>query len=156
MPGWLRRLIELLTGHAPDPTPRPPPVPGPTPAPSPGPPPISEMVATMNGERRKAGLEPFVENFRLDAVAQGWANYLATTGVLAHGLWYSRIAAVFPNAACSENVAAGQPNVQRVVSAWMSSPGHRGNILGGYNQVGWGVAKTPSGNTFWVVDFILQ
>ena len=29
----------------------------------------------------------------------------------------------------AENIAAGQPTVQRAVQAWMGSPGHRRNIL---------------------------
>jgi hypothetical protein len=49
-----------------------------------------------------------------------------------------------------ENIAAGQTTPQQVMTDWMSDLGHRQNILGPYQDVGFGMV----GN-FWVVDFAL-
>jgi hypothetical protein len=47
-----------------------------------------------------------------------------------------------------ENIAAGQTSPQQVMTDWMSDLGHRQNILGSYQDVGFGMVSN-----FWVVDF---
>ena len=47
---------------------------------------------------------------------------------------------------CAENIAAGQTSPQAVVNAWMNSPGHRANILGGCKRLGVGLAV--GGNSY--------
>ena len=50
-----------------------------------------------------------------------------------------------------ENVARGYRTPEGVMDAWMSSPGHRGNILDcEYKQMGIGLAQP--GN-YWTQDF---
>lgn len=54
-----------------------------------------------------------------------------------------------------ENIAAGQPTPQAVVTAWMNSPGHRANILNShYTEIGIGYVKGGSYGSYWVQDFI--
>ncbi len=43
--------------------------------------------------------------------------------------------------AASENIAEGQETPKRVVEDWMSSRGHRTNILGNWKHVGFGIAR---------------
>ena len=44
-----------------------------------------------------------------------------------------------PWSACGENIAAGQTGPAEVMSAWMTSPGHRSNIMdGNYKHIGIG------------------
>jgi len=55
-----------------------------------------------------------------------------------------------------ENIAAGQPTVDSVVSAWMASPGHCANIMRA-EYVDMGVACVPGGAgdtyaTYWTMD----
>jgi uncharacterized protein YkwD len=78
---------------------------------------------------------------------------MAHEGLLDHGDWHGRISHVFPNTADSEDIAEGQPDVASVVDAWMSSAGHRRNILGDYTIFGVGEARSRSGQLYWVVDF---
>ncbi len=42
----------------------------------------------------------------------------------------------YPAMADAENIAAGQPTPQEVVSAWLKSPGHCPNIMGDYDDIG--------------------
>ena len=52
--------------------------------------------------------------------------------------------------ALSENVAAGQPDVGRVMSAWMGSTGHRANVLSrSVEHLGVGMARSASGTPYW-------
>jgi uncharacterized YkwD family protein len=54
--------------------------------------------------------------------------------------------------AAGENIAMGQPTPQEVVNDWMSSKGHRENILNkDFNYIGVGYVK--DGN-YWVQEFI--
>ncbi|WP_407540511.1 CAP domain-containing protein [Deinococcus radiomollis] len=42
----------------------------------------------------------------------------------------------YPAMADAENIAAGQPTPEAVVSAWLKSPGHCPNIMGDYDDIG--------------------
>ena len=54
-----------------------------------------------------------------------------------------------------ENIAMGQRTPQEVMTAWMNSPGHRGNILStAFTEIGVGVAKSKSGSYYWTQMFI--
>jgi len=52
-----------------------------------------------------------------------------------------------------ENIAMGYRDVNSVMNGWMRSIGHRYNILGNWEHVGFGVAKAQNGAIYWVADF---
>ncbi|MFZ2240668.1 MAG: CAP domain-containing protein [Gordonia amarae] len=53
-----------------------------------------------------------------------------------------------------ENVAAGYPTAQSVMTGWMNSPGHRANILKReFNRLGVGVAYSASGRPYYCQVF---
>src|SRR5207302_652516 len=55
-----------------------------------------------------------------------------------------------------ENIAAGQPDPQAVMTAWMNSPGHRANILfRGFTEIGIGVYSAPGTRygVYWTQEF---
>jgi len=54
----------------------------------------------------------------------------------------------------SENVAAGKWNARQVVDGWMSSPGHRRNILGHYQLTGIGITRDGSGRVYYTQLFM--
>jgi uncharacterized protein YkwD len=125
--------------------------PEPPPAPSPAP---SDLVMALNAERVRTGLPPFREEPRLTQAAQAWADQMAAARRLWHGDFAHRLVDVIPAALSDgEDIAAGQPTVRDVVRDWMESPPHRANILGNYNRVGCGQAKSSTGAIFWCVDF---
>lgn len=112
------------------------------------------LLAAHNRVRDDAGLPPLAADARLDASAQGHAEFMARVGRLAHegigdGTPQSRAAAAgYPNLV-GENAAAGYPTAAAVVNAWMGDPGHRDNILSSnYTCLGSGVRSG-----FWCVDF---
>jgi uncharacterized protein YkwD len=81
--------------------------------------------------------------------AARWAGYLARTGAFYHQSMYPMLRACHASVA-AENLAQGFGSADRVVAAWMASPGHRANILDGrltrigvaavYGRGGWTVA----------------
>ena len=53
-----------------------------------------------------------------------------------------------------ENLASGYYDADSVVSAWMTSPGHKANILNaGYATVGIAVYQTLNGTWYWAEEF---
>ena len=63
--------------------------------------------------------------------------------------WYT-----ISNRCSAENIAMGQRSAAAVMEAWMNSPGHRANILGGaWEGVGVGCFRQGDGNLCWVQLF---
>jgi uncharacterized protein YkwD len=59
------------------------------------------------------------------------------------------------SAMVAENIAMGQRSVRGVVSSWMSSPGHRANMLNGrYRRLGVAAYQTPDGTIYWCQQFM--
>ena len=83
--------------------------------------------------------------------AQAWAEYLAKKGSLEHSNLLSGLDGIGVRAV-AENVGyAG--SIRDVHEAFMRSPSHKANILGNYNHLGVGVAK--SGGRVYVVHVFL-
>jgi uncharacterized protein YkwD len=102
------------------------------------------------------------KSVNLMSAAQLQADQMAKTGTMAHeipGSAYptlkSRLAAVqYDMRAAGENIAEGQRDAAEAMSTWMSSPGHRGNILSNdYTELGTGMALGRNGHMYWVQVF---
>jgi uncharacterized protein YkwD len=98
-----------------------------------------------NDARRAAGLPELRAVGVLMYAAQDQADYLARTGTLTHTRpsGYSlgqRLQDYGVVGAGGENIAAGFADVDSLMKAWNSSPGHRANIVGSYSLVGFGIA----------------
>lgn len=119
------------------------------------------MVRTGD-ERRKLGLAALARNEALMRAAQMHANQMAAARTMAHEIpgaqWptlASRLSAVgYRMRASGENIAEGQPSPTAVVAGWMTSPGHRANIVSqNYTEMGAGMATSSTGRRFWVQVF---
>ena len=109
----------------------------------------SRVLQLLNGERANAGVPALRVSGGAASVARAWSAHMARNG-MAHnpdlggdldraGVAWSTIA---------ENVGYGS-SVDQVHSMFMSSGGHRANMLSGaYSQVGIGVVQ--SGGQVWV------
>ncbi|MFC4809122.1 CAP domain-containing protein [Paenibacillus sp. GCM10023250] len=121
----------------------------------------SQILQKVNAERSKAGVQPLSLSAELNKVAQAKSADMRDKGYFDHqsptygspfdmmksfGVSYSY---------AGENIAAGQQDVQAVMTAWMNSPGHRQNILSpNYTKLGVGYAKGGSMNPYWTQEFI--
>lgn len=129
--------IEPTTVPTPEPTSTPPP-PEATATPTPLQPDLSmieQVVELTNKERAKAGCPALQPNQKLNRAAQKHSNDMMQNGFMEHtgsdgssvgdrvkevGYSYRRIA---------ENIARGYRSAEDVMEGWMSSSGHRANIL---------------------------
>ncbi|MFD7133800.1 CAP domain-containing protein [Streptomyces sp. NPDC059894] len=118
---------------------------------------VTRVVALVNSERGKAGCSPLTLNAKLTKAAQDHSADMALHSNMSHtGSDGSDAAERLTRAGYSwssygENVAYGYSSAEEVMAGWMSSPGHKRNILNcDFKEIGVGLAQP--GN-YWTQDF---
>lgn len=121
-----------------------------------------EIVYLVNVERAQHSLPPLRVNERLIVDAKLQAAQIAETGVLDHVILSGNYptpraraeAAGYAWNALGENLALGFTDASSAVAAWMRSPGHRANILGGsFSETGVVLAPDMRGRLIFVQTF---
>jgi len=116
----------------------------------------------INAQRRHQGLPPLVYNEQLDRMAKIQAKNMARFQKMAHVLPEASLPTLadrahyvgYPFGRLAENVALGYPSAQTVVEGWMSSKGHRANILNGdVVETGIGIARSSAGGLYFCQVF---
>ncbi|WP_369243815.1 CAP domain-containing protein [Streptomyces sp. R41] len=118
---------------------------------------VARVVALVNSERSKAGCSPVTLNAKLSKAAQDHSADMARHKNMSHtgsdgsdpGERITR--AGYAWSAYGENVAYGYSTPEQVMAAWMSSPGHKHNILTcDFKEIGVGLAQPGD---YWTQDF---
>lgn len=127
----------------------------------------AEMLARVNAARRSAGLPPLERSLDLDLAAQAHARDLLARGYYSHRspegstpASRARVAG-YPSDLVAENLHERAGPVELILRDWLSSPGHRRNVLDpGATELGVGLAlgpgygSDPSGyRVVWVQSF---
>jgi uncharacterized protein YkwD len=116
------------------------------------------VVALVNRERHKARCKRVRTEDRLRAAARLHSADMATNNFVGHtgsdgSSPSDRTRRAGYGPALSENIARGYGSAEDVMRAWLSSPGHRRNILDcDAEAIGVGVVRT-GGQTYWTQDF---
>lgn len=95
---------------------------------------INRVIELTNQERSRLGLSPLTLSPLLNQAAQTHSQNMALQDFFSHtGLDGSspsdRARSVGYTSGAAENISAGYPTPEAVVTGWMESPGHRENIL---------------------------
>ena len=107
-------------------------------------------------------LPPLKADAQLTAAARAQSVGMALNGYFAHrsavdgSLPDARIrASGYRPVSDAENIAAGQPTPESVVSAWLKSAGHCPNIMGDYDDIGVAYARQDGGpyGDYWTQVF---
>jgi hypothetical protein len=112
----------------------------------------SDIVTLVNNLRSNASVAPLAADAALTAVAQQWANHMATTGVLTHN---PNLSTQAPSGwtKMGENIGDGY-SLLAVYNALVASPDHYANMVdGAYNRTGVGVATDSKGQVWVAEDF---
>ncbi|MEU6369332.1 CAP domain-containing protein [Streptomyces sp. NPDC046931] len=118
---------------------------------------VARIVQLVNAERSRAGCSPVTLNATLTKVAQAHSEDMASHRNMSHtgsdgsspGDRITR--AGYSWSTYGENVAYGYSTPEQVMAGWMSSPGHKANILDcAFKQIGVGLAQP---NSYWTQDF---
>ncbi|MEU8570502.1 CAP domain-containing protein [Streptomyces pathocidini] len=117
----------------------------------------ARVVELVNSERSKAGCSPVTVDEKLTKAAQDHSKDMAEHGNMSHtgsdgsdaGERITR--AGYSWSTYGENVAYGYSTPEQVMEGWMSSPGHKRNILNcDYKEIGVGLAQPDH---YWTQDF---
>ncbi|MDQ0988922.1 CAP domain-containing protein [Streptomyces sp. V3I7] len=118
---------------------------------------IARIVELVNIERSKVGCQAVTLNSTLNKAAQAHSADMAAHQNMSHtgsdgSSPADRITrAGYAWSAYGENVAYGYSTPDQVMAGWMSSPGHKANILNcSFNEIGVGLAQPGS---YWTQDF---
>lgn len=121
----------------------------------------NQVIRLTNIERSKRGLPTLKANWQLSRVARYKSQDMINKNYFAHqsptyGSPFDMMQAFgLRFASAGENIAMGQRSPQEVMTAWMNSPGHRGNILStSFTEIGVGLAKDKYGRYYWTQMFI--
>ena len=110
------------------------------------------VLAQVNSIRANAGLSQLVWSDGLAAAAQVRAQECehAFSHTRPNGTdWWTVNSALM----YGENLAWNYFDCGSVCSAWMASPTHAANILGGFRTMGVAAYQTPSGAWYWAQEF---
>jgi uncharacterized protein YkwD len=118
----------------------------------------AQVLALVNQERATAGCAPLVASPALATLARAHSADMRDRGYFDHdtpeGISpFDRARAAGISTMRAENIAQGQPTPAAVMADWMSSPGHRANVLDcDLTTLGVGVAY-GAGGPWWTQDF---
>jgi uncharacterized protein YkwD len=112
---------------------------------------IAQILRETNAERAKAGLKPLLLAAKINAVAQGWSEYMAAEHTMYHNPVY-QLTLPKPWIRIGENVGQGY-TTNTIVAAWMASQGHRANILGDFTHIGLGYWVDETGRAWFTQNF---
>lgn len=108
-----------------------------------------EVVRQVNMEREKRGLNPLMVDANLTAAANIRAKEI--TQKFSHTRPNGSRAVTVSNFAYAENIARGQKTPDKVMAAWLTSDGHRQNMLrASYGSIG--VSCIRVGNIYYWVQ----
>lgn len=94
-----------------------------------------EVLDLINAERQKNGLHPLAWESQLYDAARGHSEEMASENFFSHTSLNGRDftdrikEAGYDDSVVSENIGAGQSTAQQVFDGWMTSDGHRENML---------------------------
>ncbi len=102
-----------------------------------------QVIQRTNAERTRRGLPTLETDMNLVRSARNHAAWMTRTRTLRHA-----------HSAAAENIAMGQNSSEEAVRSWMSSSGHRANILSrGHSRIGVAAFTTPGGTIYWCQQF---
>lgn len=102
------------------------------------------ILNDTNAERARYGLPALTLDTGLEETARRHTAWMTN----AHNLQHSSIGV-------AENIAWGQRSAEEAMSSWMSSSGHRANILNGsYRRIGVAAYTATDGTCYWCQQFL--
>ncbi|KAJ2747289.1 hypothetical protein GGI20_000624 [Coemansia sp. BCRC 34301] len=121
-----------------------------------------EMLDDVNALRRDAGRPLLTMANDLNRMSQEHSDYQASIKTMTHddssgSLGKRATDAGIKWSGLAENVAKGAETVDNVINQWKNSPLHLANMLGNFQQVGFGLAtdgEGTKGSTYWTQTFV--
>ncbi|RMG41272.1 MAG: CAP domain-containing protein [Candidatus Dadabacteria bacterium] len=112
-----------------------------------------QVLNDINSIRSSYGLRQLTFETRVNLAARAHAIWMADTGQMVHDGWFDRLIQTgWWGSHASQNIAR-YISAENVVAAWMTSEGHRNNILDSRDiHIGIGCVISSSGVIYWAVS----
>lgn len=120
----------------------------------------ARMVSRINSSRAAYGLAPLRQNLQMVRLAREWARAMARQQRVYHRPNLADVVdgdfvRLADNVGFTRLVGASDATLaDRLHTAFMTSAGHRAQILGRFNMVGVGIYRTSGGGMYVAVNFI--
>jgi uncharacterized protein YkwD len=124
--------------------------------------PVQEVIDLVNQERTKAGVPALQIHPGLMKEAERYATRMAKANTLSHdldGSLMKRLDALstYNPYTAGENIAYGYTSATEVMVGWMSSTGHKANILNpAFKDTGVGIIPDSKGQLYYCQIFAAQ
>lgn len=121
-----------------------------------------KVLLYVNDYRKSKNLSPLVSSEPLDRLARAHSSAMQRSNQMDHQGFSGRVAKVrklYPRTYIAENIGFNYSLAlpeKTMVDSWMSSQGHRANILGNYRYTGIGVTQNAEGKIFFTQIFVGQ
>ncbi len=114
-----------------------------------------DVVDQVNGTRRNAGMLPLVVDDRLNRIARGRSAAMAADQRLSHHGWNRALReGGVRGHIIGENVAVNYNSAISVMRTWLTSEGHRANIMDPrFRRIGVGCIVDDHGQRWWTQVF---
>ncbi|MFD0863317.1 CAP domain-containing protein [Sungkyunkwania multivorans] len=117
----------------------------------------SEILQLVNQHRQSIGKSVLTKNNLAEELARDHTLYMISQNDISHEYFDQRAEQLQREAnayGVGENVAAGQPSAQSVMTAWLNSSGHKANIEGNYTHIGISAIKNDQGVYYYTQLFL--
>lgn len=115
----------------------------------------TDLLELVNNERAKVGAVALSLQHQLSWAAQTHSGFMGSNNSLTHNGWFEGIlASGYSGTSFGQNVARWYAGPTQVFEGWMSSPGHKANMLKtSFRHLGVGCVLDGSGSAWWTQDF---
>ena len=116
-----------------------------------------KILELVNEHRKSEGLTPLKAHNAIQTETDNHTVYMIQKGEISHDDFDSRfnnLQAEINARSAGENVAAGQPTAESVVTAWINSDGHRANIEGNFTHFHVSAIKNTNGRYYYTNIFV--
>jgi len=125
--------------------------------------PETELISLINKERELAGVPPLVVDWEIARLARYKSEDMKNHRLFDHeSLVYGNPAQLMerfhaPFSQVSANIAMGQETPEEVINAWVSSDGHRANLLNPeLTNAGVGLSQDEDGILYWTLMLVAK
>ena len=118
----------------------------------------NDVLKYTNEYRRSKGLKELIMKDDLNSLARKYSEDMASGrssfGHSGYDQRAAKVKKVYGTCSVAENVAYGARDAKEVFSIWKKSSGHLKNMLGNYQYIGIGTAKSKRGVIYYTEIFV--
>lgn len=117
----------------------------------------TQVLTLVNNYRASIGLNILEKIDYISIKSEEHDNYMISTGTVNHNYFqdrYENLVQVIGAKNVSENLAYNYATPESVVNAWLSSTGHKANVVGDFTHFGISIRTNSEGKKYYTNIFV--